>query len=240
MRFFRKTDGRQPLRETPIARQLRAQAASPIARQLRVQAVQRARRARWQALILLPVLGAVIWAYSHRRQLFGVDLPVRIASAIVLVVLGWAFARALGRALGPALFRRMDGGTAGTVGFLIRLAHNRVADAVRQEFGAQSRSRARPAPAGADPEAVEPPTLSPEPSPSQWAIAGDEWDRLLRSLPAGYRVIAERVYERNRATLREQFFRIMSGTDQVSEARTIAEVERLLRCRGVDLADLVE
>jgi small conductance mechanosensitive channel len=121
MRFFRKTDGRQPLRETPIARQLRAQATSPIARQLRVQAVQKARRARWQALILLPVLGAVIWAYSHRRQLFGVDLPVRIASAIVLVVLGWAFARALGRALGPALFRRMDGGTAGTVGFLIRL-----------------------------------------------------------------------------------------------------------------------
>src|SRR5947208_2717107 len=121
MRFFRKTDGRQPLRETPMPRQLRAQAASPVARQLRVQAVQRARRARWQALILLPILGAVIWAYSHRRQLFGVDLPVRIASAVVLVILGWAFARALGRALGPVLFRRMDSGTAGTVGFLIRL-----------------------------------------------------------------------------------------------------------------------
>src|SRR3954468_7002487 len=121
MRFFGKKDGRQPLRETPIARQLRAQAASPIARQLRVQAVQKARRARWQALILLPGLGAVIWAYSHRRQLFGVDLPVRIASAIVLVILGWAFARALGRALGPALFRRLDSGTAGPVGVLVRL-----------------------------------------------------------------------------------------------------------------------
>jgi small conductance mechanosensitive channel len=121
MRLFGKKDGRQPLRETPIARQLRAQATSPIARQLRVQAVQRARRARWQALILMPILAGVIWAYSHRRQLFGVDLPVRIASAIALVILGWAFARALGRAMGPALFRRMDSGTAGTVGFLIRL-----------------------------------------------------------------------------------------------------------------------
>jgi small conductance mechanosensitive channel len=121
MGLFRKTKGRQPLRETPIARQLRAQATSPIARQLRVQAVQKARRARWQALILMPLLAGVIWAYSHRKQLFGVDLPVRIASAIVLVILGWAFARALGRALGPSLFKRMDSGTAGTVGFLIRL-----------------------------------------------------------------------------------------------------------------------
>lgn len=122
MALFGNKSNRQPLRETPIARQLRAQASSPIARQLRVQAIQRARRARWQALVLLPLLAGVIYAYSHRKELFGVDLPVRIGSAIVLVVLGWAFARALGRAMGPVLFRRMDSGTAGTVGFLIRLA----------------------------------------------------------------------------------------------------------------------
>jgi small conductance mechanosensitive channel len=121
MRLFRRKNRRQPLRETPIARQIRAQATSPIARQLRVQAVQRARRARWQALVLLPVLIAIVWAYDHRRQLFGVDLPVRIATAVAVVILGWAFARALGRAIGPSLFRRMDSGTAGTVGFLIRL-----------------------------------------------------------------------------------------------------------------------
>lgn len=120
MRLFPQRD-RKPFRESPIARQLRAQAVSPIARQLRVQAVQRARRARWEALVLTPLVVAVIWAYDHRRQLFGVDLPVRIASAIVLVILGWALARALGRAIGPSLFRRMEGGTAGTVGFLVRL-----------------------------------------------------------------------------------------------------------------------
>jgi small conductance mechanosensitive channel len=119
MRFFRKQDGMHGLKESPIARQLRAQ--SPIARQLRVQAVQRARRARFEAIIITPLLVGVIWAYSHRRELFGVDLPVRIASAIVLVILGWAFARALGRALGPSLFKRLDSGTAGTVGFLVRL-----------------------------------------------------------------------------------------------------------------------
>jgi small conductance mechanosensitive channel len=37
-------------------------------------------------------------------------------------VLGWAFAMNLGRALGPMLTKRLEPGTAGTVGFLIRLA----------------------------------------------------------------------------------------------------------------------
>ncbi len=38
------------------------------------------------------------------------------------MILGWAIARDIGRGLGPALFRRLDPATAGTVGFLIRLA----------------------------------------------------------------------------------------------------------------------
>jgi small-conductance mechanosensitive channel len=38
-----------------------------------------------------------------------------------LVILGWWLARSLGRGLGPALFGRMEPGTAGVVGFLIRL-----------------------------------------------------------------------------------------------------------------------
>jgi small conductance mechanosensitive channel len=41
---------------------------------------------------------------------------------IALLALGWAFARDIGRAAGPTFFRRMDPATAGTVGFLIRLA----------------------------------------------------------------------------------------------------------------------
>ena len=54
-------------------------------------------------------------------ELFGVDMPVRVASVIALVILGWALARDVGRALGPILFKRLDPGTAGTLGFLIRL-----------------------------------------------------------------------------------------------------------------------
>jgi small conductance mechanosensitive channel len=83
-----------------------------------------ARRARREALVLLPLLAAALVAYSYRDALFGRDLDtlVRILTAVVLVALGWAFARDLGRVVGPDLMRRMDPGTAGTVGFLLRLA----------------------------------------------------------------------------------------------------------------------
>jgi small conductance mechanosensitive channel len=82
-----------------------------------------ARRARRQALVLLPLLVGVLVAYAERDALFGraMDTLVRILTAVVLVALGWAFARDVGRAVGPDLLRRMDPGTAGTFGFLLRL-----------------------------------------------------------------------------------------------------------------------
>jgi small conductance mechanosensitive channel len=82
-----------------------------------------ASRARWQALIYLPLLVGVIVAYNHRHDLFPrAGELVKVLTVVVLVIFGWIFARAVGRAFGPALFRRLDPGTAGTVGFLIRLA----------------------------------------------------------------------------------------------------------------------
>lgn len=83
-----------------------------------------ARRARREALVLLPLLAAVLIVYAYRDDLFGRDLDtlVRILTAVVLIALGWAFARDLGRVVGPDLMRRMDPGTAGTAGFLVRLA----------------------------------------------------------------------------------------------------------------------
>jgi small conductance mechanosensitive channel len=92
-----------------------------LARQLSRRAVK---RARIQSLVLLPVLVAVLVVYGYRDRIFGADYdtPVRIVTFLVLISLGWQFARDIGRALGPTLFRRMDPGTAGTVGFLLRLA----------------------------------------------------------------------------------------------------------------------
>jgi small conductance mechanosensitive channel len=92
------------------------------ARQVRAAAVERARGAKREAAVLAMLVVAVLTAYQYRGQLFGLDLPVRIASAVILVVLGWALARAIGRAAGPALMGRLDSRTAGTAGFLIRLA----------------------------------------------------------------------------------------------------------------------
>jgi len=89
-----------------------------LARQLSARAVK---RARIQSLVLLPMIAGVLVLYAYRDQLFGVDDPVRIATVVALVALGWQFARDLGRAAGPTLFRRLDPGTAGTVGFLVRL-----------------------------------------------------------------------------------------------------------------------
>jgi small conductance mechanosensitive channel len=81
-----------------------------------------ASRARWQALFCLPLCVGVVIAYNHRHSLFpGAGDSVRILTVFALLVFGWIFARAVGRAFGPALFRRLDPGTAGTVGFLIRL-----------------------------------------------------------------------------------------------------------------------
>ena len=91
-----------------------------LARQLSVRAVK---RARIQALVMVPLLIGILVGYGYRDQLFGraYETPVQIATTVVLIVLGWQIARDVGRALGPTLFRRLDPGTAGTVGFLIRL-----------------------------------------------------------------------------------------------------------------------
>lgn len=82
----------------------------------------RARRARREGLVLGTVLAAILLAYRHRVALFGVDEPARIATVIALVAVGWAFARDVGRVVGPALLSRMDPASAGTFGFLVRLA----------------------------------------------------------------------------------------------------------------------
>lgn len=92
------------------------------------------RRARWEALLLVPLFVGVVVLYEHRRDLLGLDAktgrgtlswletPVQVAAVIVLLILGLAIARDLGRAFGPSLFRRMEPAMAGTVGFVIRLA----------------------------------------------------------------------------------------------------------------------
>jgi small conductance mechanosensitive channel len=89
-----------------------------LARQLSRRAL---RRARLQILVAAPLLIGVLVLYSHRRDFAGADTAIQAVTVIALLMLGYALTRDIGRLLGPALFRRMDPPTAGTVGFLIRL-----------------------------------------------------------------------------------------------------------------------
>ena len=81
-----------------------------------------AHRAQRVVVVAIVAIAAVLFAFSERKQLFpGYGTEVRIATVIALVVLGWSLASALWRGSSPALYRRLDPGTAGTVGFLVRL-----------------------------------------------------------------------------------------------------------------------
>jgi RNA polymerase sigma-70 factor (ECF subfamily) len=81
---------------------------------------------------------------------------------------------------------------AALLGFLTKVAYNKVVEVFRQRFGTQKhnagRERAIPAQADGEP-------LSPVGSPSQWAIAGEQWEHLLRHVPPGHRAIVELLRE---------------------------------------------
>jgi small conductance mechanosensitive channel len=97
------------------------------------------KRARLEALVLVPLFVAIVLLYDNRVSLLGTEgaarhghpaqkvlepalqTPVTVLTVIALMILGWAIARDVGRGLGPPLFRRLDPATAGTVGFMIRL-----------------------------------------------------------------------------------------------------------------------
>ncbi len=87
------------------------------------QIVDRRQGRTWPRLLLFAVLiAAVLVAFDHRHEIApGYGTEARILTAILLFAFGWGFASALGRTLTPFILRRLDPGTAGTVGFAIRL-----------------------------------------------------------------------------------------------------------------------
>jgi small conductance mechanosensitive channel len=94
---------------------------SAFARVLTTEAARRARRARREAIALIPVVAGVVLLWVYREDIFGTDTPVRVAAAILLAAIGWRFARDLGRSVGPRLLSRVDAGPAAPVSFLVQL-----------------------------------------------------------------------------------------------------------------------
>ncbi len=97
-------------------------ASAARARSLTVQTAQKAKQAKLELVVVVPLLAATVFVYLRRQELLGVDEPVRIGAvgADGDPRLG---ARARHRPLrrAGAVHARMDPATAGTVSFLIRL-----------------------------------------------------------------------------------------------------------------------
>jgi small conductance mechanosensitive channel len=76
------------------------------------------RRARIESVVLLALLPGILVVYGYRHTLLSRswDTAVRAITAIAVLSLGWQLARDIGRAFGPTMLRRMEAGTAATVG----------------------------------------------------------------------------------------------------------------------------
>src|SRR5947199_937481 len=103
MPVFRRNDGRRSPAEAMA--QLRAASATRLR--------ERAAAARRRVLLLAPLVVGVVFVNYYRMPLFHMDEPIRLACALALVGLGAWFARDAGRAVGPAMLRRVDPATAG-------------------------------------------------------------------------------------------------------------------------------
>jgi small conductance mechanosensitive channel len=81
-----------------------------------------AHRAQWVTLLAGALIAGVLVVFSRQSELFpGLETEVRVVTVAALVILGIAFGRNLGRSVAPSLYRRLDPGAAGTIGFLVRL-----------------------------------------------------------------------------------------------------------------------
>jgi small-conductance mechanosensitive channel len=89
------------------------------------------RRARAETLVLAALFAGVILVHDHSGTLLGVKstrghataatTTVQVVTVVLLILLGWAIARDVGRIFVPSLVKRLDPATAGTIGFLVRL-----------------------------------------------------------------------------------------------------------------------
>jgi RNA polymerase sigma-70 factor (ECF subfamily) len=80
------------------------------------------------------------------------------------------------------------------VGFLCRVARNKVVEVFRRRFATMKSDIAReesPSLGGGSATGL----LGREPTPSQFAVAGERWADLVRHLPEGHRAVLERLRE---------------------------------------------
>jgi RNA polymerase sigma factor (sigma-70 family) len=82
---------------------------------------------------------------------------------------------------------------AALIGFLQRVAYHKVVEGFRRRFESQRDDARREVAIDGGPDGRSEDLPSPTGTPSQWAIAGEEFDRLVSRLPPGYQVIVHRL-----------------------------------------------
>lgn len=86
-------------------------------------------------------------------------------------------------------------GPNGLLGFLTRVAQNKVIDATRQRLHTQRRNVNREEPLPTAPDVCDAALHDRQPTPSQRASGQEEWERVLDKLKPGERAILERLRE---------------------------------------------
>jgi len=80
-------------------------------------------------------------------------------------------------------------------GYLAQIAYNKVIDVCRRRFSTKRYDANREVPMPLDDDESEFGFAGPEPTPSQWAIAGEKWAEIASSLPTAHVVVIERIRE---------------------------------------------
>jgi small conductance mechanosensitive channel len=84
-----------------IKQHVPAIAAGTRARSLTIQTAQKAKQAKLELIVLVPLMAITVTAYVRREELFGADTPVRLGAAVAMVALGWLVARDIGPSRRP-------------------------------------------------------------------------------------------------------------------------------------------
>ena len=82
---------------------------------------------------------------------------------------------------------------AGLLGFLTKVAENKVIDVTRQRLFTQRRDVTREEPLPMTPDDCDAALRDRQPSPSQRVSGREQWEKLVGQFPVGYRAILERL-----------------------------------------------
>lgn len=112
---------------------------------------------------------------------------------------------------------------AALVGFLVRIAENKVVDVCRRRLRSLAYARTRERPI-TRPDGADVPVLDPGPTPSQWVMAAERWAEIVAELPPLHVAVLERL----RAGYTRVEVAAMTGVTDRTVRRIVTRAERAM------------